>query len=62
VPGGWSIPRGSFLAFPLKGFRLHFEIGLMATDRLMELVLPGMIEARRVAADRRPLSREAAAR
>jgi 7-alpha-hydroxysteroid dehydrogenase len=45
VPGGWSIPRGSFLAFPLKGFRLHFEIGLMATYRLMQLVLPGMIEA-----------------
>jgi 7-alpha-hydroxysteroid dehydrogenase len=47
VPGGWSIPRGSFLAFPLKGFRLHFEIGLMATYRLMQLVLPDMIEARR---------------
>jgi 7-alpha-hydroxysteroid dehydrogenase len=47
VPGGWSIPRGSFLAFPLKGFRLHFEIGLMATYRLMQLVLPDMIESRR---------------
>jgi 7-alpha-hydroxysteroid dehydrogenase len=47
VPGGWSIPRGSFLAFPLKGFRLHFEIGLMATYRLMQLVLPAMIEAGR---------------
>jgi 7-alpha-hydroxysteroid dehydrogenase len=47
VPGRWSIPRGSFLAFPLKGYRLHFEIGLMATYRLMQLVLPGMIEAGR---------------
>jgi 7-alpha-hydroxysteroid dehydrogenase len=47
VSGGWSIPRGSFLAFPLKGFRLHFEIGLMATYRLMQLVLPDMIAARR---------------
>lgn len=47
VPGGWSIPRGSFLTFPQKGFRLHFEIGLMATYRLMQLVLPGMIEAGR---------------
>jgi 7-alpha-hydroxysteroid dehydrogenase len=47
VPGGWTIPRGSFLDFPLKGFRLHFEIGLMATYRLMQLVLPGMIDAER---------------
>ena len=47
VPGGWTIPRGSFLTFPLKGFRLHFEIGLMATYRLMQLALPGMIEAGR---------------
>jgi NAD(P)-dependent dehydrogenase (short-subunit alcohol dehydrogenase family) len=44
VPSGWAIPRSSFLAFPLKGFRLHFEIGLMATYRLMQLVLPDMIE------------------
>ncbi len=47
VPGGWAIPRSSFLAFPLKGYRLHFEIGVMATYRLMQLVLPGMIEAGR---------------
>jgi 7-alpha-hydroxysteroid dehydrogenase len=38
---------GSFLGFPLKGYRLHFEIGLFATYRLMQLVLPDMIEARR---------------
>jgi NAD(P)-dependent dehydrogenase (short-subunit alcohol dehydrogenase family) len=31
----------------LKGFRLHFEIGLMATYRLMQLVLPDMIAAGR---------------
>jgi NAD(P)-dependent dehydrogenase (short-subunit alcohol dehydrogenase family) len=35
---------GSFLAFPLKGFRLHFQIGLFASYRLMQLVLPDMIE------------------
>jgi NAD(P)-dependent dehydrogenase (short-subunit alcohol dehydrogenase family) len=35
---------GSFLDFPLKGFRLHFEIGLFASYRLMQLVLPDMIE------------------
>ena len=34
----------SFLAFPLKGFRLHFEIGLFASYRLMQLALPDMIE------------------
>lgn len=37
--------RTSFLTFPLKGFRLHFEIGLFATYRLMQLALPAMIEA-----------------
>jgi NAD(P)-dependent dehydrogenase (short-subunit alcohol dehydrogenase family) len=40
-------PRSSFLAFPLKGFRLHFEIGLFATYRLMQLALPAMIDAGR---------------
>jgi NAD(P)-dependent dehydrogenase (short-subunit alcohol dehydrogenase family) len=38
---------GSFLGFPLKGFRLHFEIGLFASYRLMQLVLPDMIAAGR---------------
>jgi 7-alpha-hydroxysteroid dehydrogenase len=38
---------GSFLGFPLKGFRLHFEIGLFASYRLMQLVLPDMIKAKR---------------
>ncbi|WP_261570575.1 SDR family oxidoreductase, partial [Frankia gtarii] len=36
----WS----SFLNFPLKGFRMHFEIGLFASYRLMQLVLPDMID------------------
>jgi NAD(P)-dependent dehydrogenase (short-subunit alcohol dehydrogenase family) len=36
--------RSSFASFPLKGFRLHLEIGLFATYRLMQLVLPHMIE------------------
>jgi NAD(P)-dependent dehydrogenase (short-subunit alcohol dehydrogenase family) len=35
---------GSFLAFPLKGYRLHFQIGLFASYRLMQLVLPDMVE------------------
>jgi NAD(P)-dependent dehydrogenase (short-subunit alcohol dehydrogenase family) len=39
--------RASFLAFPLKGYRLHFEIGLFATYRLMQLALPAMIAAGR---------------
>jgi 7-alpha-hydroxysteroid dehydrogenase len=42
-----GIPRSSFLAFPLKGFRLHFEIGLFATYRLMQLALPDMMAAGR---------------
>ena len=47
VPGPSAIRRHSFLDFPLKGFRLHFEIGLMATYRLMQLALPDMIDAGR---------------
>jgi 7-alpha-hydroxysteroid dehydrogenase len=35
---------GSFMSFPLKGFRMHFEIGLFSTYRLMQLVLPDMLE------------------
>ena len=42
-----NMGRGSFLNFPLKGFRLHFEIGLFASYRLMQLVLPDMIDAGR---------------
>jgi 7-alpha-hydroxysteroid dehydrogenase len=36
--------RGSFLDFPLKGYRLHYQVGLFASYRLMQLVLPDMIE------------------
>jgi 7-alpha-hydroxysteroid dehydrogenase len=39
--------RDSFLSFPLKGFRLHLEIGLFAAYRLMQCALPDMIEAGR---------------
>ncbi len=39
--------RNSFLLFPLKGFRLHLEIGLFAAYRLMQKSLPDMIEAGR---------------
>jgi 7-alpha-hydroxysteroid dehydrogenase len=39
--------RNSFLSFPLKGFRLHLEIGLFAAYRLMQCALPDMIEAGR---------------
>lgn len=42
-----TLTRSSFLSFPLKGFRMHFEIGLFASYRLMQLVLPDMIEAGR---------------
>ena len=41
------VASGSFLEFPLKGFRLHFEVGLFASYRLMQLVLPDMIAAGR---------------
>ena len=38
---------GGFLGFPLKGYRRHFEIGLFASYRLMQMVLPDMIAAGR---------------
>jgi 7-alpha-hydroxysteroid dehydrogenase len=34
----------SFRDFPLKGYRLHFEVNLFAAYRLMQLVLPGMMD------------------
>jgi NAD(P)-dependent dehydrogenase (short-subunit alcohol dehydrogenase family) len=46
-PRSAGIASGSFMEFPLKGYRLHFEVGLFASYRLMQLVLPGMIEAGR---------------
>ncbi len=37
----------SFLDMALKGFRLHFDVGVFASYRLMQLALPDMIEAGR---------------
>lgn len=45
-PSPSRVQPGSFLSFPLKGFRLHYEIGLFTTYRLMQLSLPDMISAR----------------
>jgi NAD(P)-dependent dehydrogenase (short-subunit alcohol dehydrogenase family) len=42
-PSGTAGVRG-FQDFPLKGFRLHFEVNLFAAYRLMQLTIPGMIE------------------
>ena len=39
-----SGPFGSFLDFPLSGLQRHLAVGLFASYRLMQLVLPGMIE------------------
>jgi NAD(P)-dependent dehydrogenase (short-subunit alcohol dehydrogenase family) len=47
APQGADRIRASFLSFPLKGYRLHLEIGLFASYRLMQLALPDMIEAGR---------------
>jgi 7-alpha-hydroxysteroid dehydrogenase len=38
---------GGFLDFPLRGYRLHFDVGVFASFRLMQLVLPDMISAGR---------------
>jgi 7-alpha-hydroxysteroid dehydrogenase len=42
--GRGLVGQSGFLRFPLKGYRLHFEVNLFAAYRLMQLVLPGMIE------------------
>jgi NAD(P)-dependent dehydrogenase (short-subunit alcohol dehydrogenase family) len=47
-PAGHEGRRGmgmGFLDFPLKGFRLHYQVGLFASYRLMQLVLPDMVAA-----------------
>jgi len=36
-----------FVDFPLKAYRLHFEVDVFAAYRLMQLVLPGMVSAGR---------------
>jgi 7-alpha-hydroxysteroid dehydrogenase len=48
APGtGEAMAHMSFLDFPLRGFRVHFEIGVFASYRLTQLVLPDMIAAGR---------------
>ncbi len=42
--GRGIVGQSGFLSFPLKGYRLHFEVNVFAAYRLMQLVLPGMIE------------------
>lgn len=54
VPGrpGRPVPSGPtgvlppFVDVPVKAFRIHFEIGVFAAYRLMQLALPDMIERR----------------
>ncbi|MGV0790543.1 SDR family NAD(P)-dependent oxidoreductase [Mycolicibacterium sp. XJ1819] len=41
------IRPAAFVDLPLKAFRLHFEIGVFASYRLMQLVIPDMIESGR---------------
>ncbi len=42
--GRGIVGQSGFVTFPLKGYRLHFEVNVFAAYRLMQLVLPGMIE------------------
>jgi 7-alpha-hydroxysteroid dehydrogenase len=50
-PSSAASPRAGgppgFLDFPLNGYRRHFEVDVFAAYRLMQLVLPGMVAARR---------------
>ena len=38
-----AAPFGSFLTFPLSGLQRHLAVGLFASYRLMQLVLPDML-------------------
>lgn len=38
-----TAPFGSFLTFPLSGLQRHLAVGLFASYRLMQLVLPDML-------------------
>jgi 7-alpha-hydroxysteroid dehydrogenase len=38
-----TAPFGSFLSFPLSGLQRHLAVGLFASYRLMQLVLPDML-------------------
>ncbi|HEX6659490.1 MAG TPA: SDR family NAD(P)-dependent oxidoreductase [Ilumatobacter sp.] len=44
APNAPAAPFGSFLTFPLTGYQRHLAVGLFAAYRLMQLVLPEMIE------------------
>jgi NAD(P)-dependent dehydrogenase (short-subunit alcohol dehydrogenase family) len=41
--GAPTAPFGSFLSFPLSGLQRHLAVGLFASYRLMQLVLPDML-------------------
>lgn len=47
TPAGAGMARTGFLDFPLKGYRLHYEVNVFAAYRLMQLVLPAMVEGGR---------------
>jgi NAD(P)-dependent dehydrogenase (short-subunit alcohol dehydrogenase family) len=34
----------TFLSMPVRGYRRHYEVGVFAAYRLMQLVVPGMVE------------------
>jgi 7-alpha-hydroxysteroid dehydrogenase len=44
VPAAPAAPFGSFLTFPITGLQRHLAVGLFASYRLMQLVLPDMLE------------------
>ncbi len=46
-PGGTKFNALSFLTFPITGYRAQFDVNLHAPYRLMQLVLPDMVQARK---------------
>jgi 7-alpha-hydroxysteroid dehydrogenase len=47
APAAPAGPFGSFLTFPITGLQRHLAVGLFASYRLMQLVLPDMLEVGR---------------
>ena len=47
LPRGGTSPTPGFLDIPAKAYRRSFEVGLFPLFRLSQLVLPGMLAARR---------------
>jgi NAD(P)-dependent dehydrogenase (short-subunit alcohol dehydrogenase family) len=47
TPAATPGPPVGFVDFPLKAYRLHFEVDVFAAFRLMQLVVPGMDAAGR---------------